>query len=98
MQPKQRPTGHADDPGQYEIRITGHLDPRWAAMFNGLALSHEVDGTTLLTGLVTDQAALHGLLQRVRDLGVPLVSVNRADPDLDVDPAPTPQHPERTDT
>ena len=82
MQPKHRPTRHPDEPDRYEIRVTGHLDARWAAMFDGLTLSHEVDGTTLLTGLVTDQAALHGLLQRVRDLGVPLVSVNRADPDL----------------
>jgi hypothetical protein len=90
MQPKHRPTRHPDDPERYEIRITGLLDARWAAMFDGLALSHEADGTTLLTGLVTDQAALHGLLQRVRDLGVPLVSVNRADPDLDVDPASRP--------
>jgi hypothetical protein len=82
MQPKHRPTRHPDEPDRYEIRVTGHLDARWAAKFDGLTLSHEVDGTTLLTGLVTDQAALHGLLQRVRDLGVPLVSVNRADPDL----------------
>ena len=86
MQPKHRPTRHPDGPDLYEIRITGHLDARWAAMFDGLALSHEVGGTTLLKGLVTDQAALHGLLQRVRDLGVPLVSVNRADPDLATEP------------
>ena len=94
MQPKHRPTRHPDDPERYEIRITGLLDARWAAMFDGLALSHEADGTTLLTGLVTDQAALHGLLQRVRDLGVPLVSVNRADPDLEVDPASRPNREE----
>jgi len=86
MQPKHRPTRHPDEPDLYEIRITGHLDTRWAAMFDGLALSHEAGGTTLLKGLVTDQAALHGLLQRVRDLGVPLVSVNRADPDLGSEP------------
>ena len=90
MQPKQRPISHHDDPERYEIRITGHLDARWAALFDGLALTREADGTTLLTGLVTDQAALHGLLQRVRDLGVPLVSVNRADPDLEADPASRP--------
>ena len=94
MQPKHRPTRRADDPERYEIRITGHLDARWAATFDGLALSHEADGTTSLTGLVTDQAALHGLLQRVRDLGVPLVSVNRADPDLEVDPASRPNREE----
>ena len=94
MQPKHRPARSADDPERYEIRITGHLDARWAAMFDGLALSHEAEGTTLLTGLVTDQAALHGLLQRVRDLGVPLVSVNRAGPDLEVDPASRPNREE----
>jgi hypothetical protein len=60
---------------QYEIRIEGHLDTRWAAWFDGLALTHETDGTTVLHGPVVDQAALHGLLQRVRDLGLPLVSV-----------------------
>jgi hypothetical protein len=94
MQPKHRPTRHPDDPEAYEIRITGHLDARWAAMFDGLALSHEADGTTLLSGLVIDQAALHGLLQRVRDLGIPLVSVNRAGPDLEADPASRPNREE----
>jgi hypothetical protein len=59
----------------YEIRVAGHLDARWAAQFEGLALRHEVDGTTVLSGLIPDQAALHGLLQRIRDLGIPLVSV-----------------------
>jgi hypothetical protein len=61
----------------YEIRVAGHLDARWAAQFEGLALRHEVDGTTVLSGLIPDQAALHGLLQRIRDLGIPLVSVAR---------------------
>jgi hypothetical protein len=60
---------------QYEIRLTGRLDARWAAWFDGMSLSTESDGTTVLTGPVTDQAALHGLLRRVRDLGLPLVSV-----------------------
>ena len=70
----------SDDPRDataYEIRVAGHLDARWAAQFEGLALRHEVDGTTVLSGLIRDQAALHGLLQRIRDLGVPLVSVAR---------------------
>jgi hypothetical protein len=61
----------------YEIRVAGHLDARWAAQFEGLALRHEVDGTSVLSGLIPDQAALHGLLQRIRDLGIPLVSVAR---------------------
>jgi hypothetical protein len=75
------PTGGAHQAGQYEIRIEGHLDTRWAAWFDGLALTHETDGTTVLQGAVVDQAALHGLLQKVRDLGLPLVSVIPAAPD-----------------
>jgi hypothetical protein len=73
--------GHHQAAGQYEIRIEGHLDTRWAAWFDGLALTHETDGTTVLHGPVVDQAALHGLLQKVRDLGVPLVSVIHVAPD-----------------
>jgi hypothetical protein len=61
----------------YEVRLAGHLDGRWAARFDGLALRHEPDGTTVLSGPIVDQAALHGLLQRVRDLGIPLVSLTR---------------------
>lgn len=83
---------HADD-GEataYEIRIKGHLDGRWAVRFDGLAVRHEADGTTVLSGRITDQAALHGLLQRVRDLGVPLVSVTRIQPDEPNLPAQTP--------
>ena len=68
--------------GRYEICLKGHLDGRWAAWFDGLSLSRESDGTTILRGPIPDQAALHGLLQRVRDTGLPLVSVIRiaADP------------------
>lgn len=62
----------------YQIRIQGHLDQRWASWFDGLALTHDKDGTTLLQGHVADQAALHGLLTKVRDMGLPLVSVTRA--------------------
>jgi hypothetical protein len=61
-------------PTLYQIRITGRLDARWARWFEGLTVSHD-GGDTLLTGRVIDQAALHGLLRRVRDLGLPLVSV-----------------------
>jgi hypothetical protein len=62
-------------PGRYEIRIQGHLDEHWSAWFAGLTLIHQDDGTTILRGYVTDQAQLHGLLTKVRDLGTVLISV-----------------------
>lgn len=62
--------------GIYEIRIKGHLDDKWADRFEGLTITLEEDGDTLLTGPVVDQAALHGLLKKVRDLGMPLISVS----------------------
>ncbi len=65
------------EPGHYEIRIKGHLDDRWADSFAGLTITREESGETLLSGQVVDQAALHGLLRKVRDLGMPLVSINR---------------------
>jgi hypothetical protein len=74
-------TGDHDSPGRYEIRLKGHLDSRWAAWFDGLTLSCESDGNTLIEGPVVDQAALHGLLQRVRDTGLPLISVEHVDAD-----------------
>ncbi len=67
------------EPGRYEIRLKGHLDARWADRFEGLSFTHESDGTTILSGPVVDQAALHGLLRKVRDLGMPLISVRPVD-------------------
>jgi hypothetical protein len=62
---------------QYEIRVNGHLGPRWSAWFDGLAVTSESDGTTVLRGSVVDQAALHGLLQKLRDVGIPLISLTQ---------------------
>ncbi len=62
-------------PSRYAIRVDGQLDPRWSTWFGGLTLTHGDDGTSTLRGAVTDQAALHGLLTKVRDLGVTLLSV-----------------------
>ena len=64
----------------YEIRIKGHLSNRWADWFEGLTITLDENGETRLTGPVADQAALHGLLKKVRDLGMPLLSVNRIEP------------------
>ena len=66
---------------QYEIRIEGLLSPRWVAWFDGLSVTPEDDGTTTIHGSVVDQAALHGLLQKLRDVGLPLISVTPVDPD-----------------
>jgi hypothetical protein len=65
--------------GLYEIRVKGHLDDRWAGWFEGLTITRDANGETLLTGPVVDQAALHGLLRKVRDLGLPLVAVIQVD-------------------
>ncbi len=83
----QTPAGHHGGPERYEIRLKGHLDGRWSAWFDGLSLSKESDGTTIIHGPVADQAALYGLLQKTRDLGLPLISVNHVDPDHPEAPA-----------
>ncbi len=71
----------SDEGGSYEIRVKGHLAARWADWFDGLTLTQESDGTTVLRGSVVDQAALHGLLAKIRDLGLPLLSVRHLGPD-----------------
>ena len=76
LQPKPN-QGH---PVVYQIRLKGHLDSQWTDWFEGLTITLEEDGDTLLTGPVVDQAALHGLLKKVRDLGLDLVSVNPLEP------------------
>jgi hypothetical protein len=67
--------------GRYEIRVKGHLESRWAAWFDGMTLTNESDGTTSIHGPVIDQAALHGVLHRLRDTGLPLISVTQLGPD-----------------
>ena len=74
------PTTDPSRPPVYQFRVRGRLGPRWAAWFEGLTITPEDNGDTLLTGPVVDQAALHGLLRRVRDLGVTLLSVTRLEP------------------
>ena len=79
------------EPGCYEIRLKGHLDARWADQFEHMSFTHASDGTTILAGPVVDQAALYGLLRKVRDLGLPLLSVIQVDakqasgPDVNAD-------------
>jgi hypothetical protein len=76
LEPKPTPS----QPVIYQIRIKGHLGHQWTDWFDGLTITLEEDGDTFLTGPVIDQAALHGLLKKVRDLGLPLVSVSSVEP------------------
>jgi hypothetical protein len=71
----------AEPPAYYELRVRGGLDARWSAWFAGLEVSSDDHGVTTIAGPVADQAALHGLLAKVRDLGLPLLSVRQIDPD-----------------
>ena len=77
MANERNPTTEPRQPLVYQIRITGHLGSHWTDWFDGLAITLEDNGETLLSGPVVDQAALHGLLRKVRDLGMPLISVIR---------------------
>lgn len=82
MSNKLTPQPDSFQPVAYQIKIKGHLGHQWTDWFEGLTITLEEDGDTLLTGPVVDQAALHGLLKKVRDLGMPLVSVNPVEPGL----------------
>jgi len=80
MSNKRNPKPNSGQPIVYQLRLKGHLDSQWTDWFEGLAITLEDNGDTLLTGPVIDQSALHGLLKKVRDLGMPLVSINCVDP------------------
>ena len=81
MSNKSIPKSNPRQPKIYQIRIKGQLGDQWSDWFEGLTITLEEDGNTLLSGPVLDQSALHGLLKRVRDLGMPLISVNRIEPE-----------------
>ena len=79
MSETQAATENHHKPGRYEIRLNGRLDARWADQFEHMSFTHASDGTTILTGPVVDQAALYGLIRKVRDLGLPLLAINQVD-------------------
>ncbi len=81
MSNKSNPKPDPRQPGVYQIKIKGHLGDQWSDWFEGLTITREEDGDTALTGPVVDEAALHGLLKKVRDLGMSLLSVNQVDSD-----------------
>ncbi len=81
MSNKRDPKTDPGEPMIYQIRIEGHLGRQWSDWFEGLTLTLEDNGDTLLTGMVVDQSALHGLIKKVRDLGMPLIAVNRVSAD-----------------
>jgi hypothetical protein len=81
MTERHATAGDHQEARRYEIRLAGHLDAHWTAWFDGLGVDHAGDGTTVISGLIADQAALHGLLQKVRDLGLPLISVAQVEAD-----------------
>ncbi len=80
MSGELNPKNDPSQPVVYQIRIKGHLGRQWTDWFEGMAITLEEDGDTLLTGPVIDQAALHGLMKKVRDLGMPLISVSPVEP------------------
>ncbi|HEX3621957.1 MAG TPA: hypothetical protein VHT97_06560 [Acidimicrobiales bacterium] len=83
-------TNHSDSSGRYEIRLRGRLHARWAPWFDGLTIINGSDGTTVLRGELADQAALHGVLRTLADLGLPLLSVAPVEPDRSAAPTSDP--------
>ncbi len=81
MSSENKPSFNRDEPTVYHIRIKGHLNDKWSDWFDGVTIILEPNSTTLLSSSVIDQPALYGLLRKVRDLGMPLISVKRIDPD-----------------
>jgi hypothetical protein len=79
-----------DPAPQYEIRVAGHLAPHWSTWFDGLTIDTDADGVTVLRGPVVDQAALHGLLQKLRDVGIHLISLTELRPDTPAEPTARP--------
>ena len=95
---RHAPAGAFPHAGKYEIRLGGQLDTRWATWFDGMAVERGTDGTTVLRGELPDQSALHGVLQRARDLGMPLVSVRRLEAVDSTDPVDPAEPHARKDT
>lgn len=93
MSNPSKPKTTLEKPVNYQIRIEGHLGEQWTDWFEGLTVSLEETGVTCLTGPIADQAALYGVLKKIRDLGMPLVSVNQMDPGH---PVPSRTHPSKT--
>jgi hypothetical protein len=88
--PPTAPGPSAADPlaaPEYEIRVDGHLGSRWSPWFDGLAIATDADGTTVIRGPVVDQAALHGLIQKLRDIGIPLISLVQLPSDTPTEPS-----------
>jgi hypothetical protein len=90
--PSDRSPAGRPDGASYEVRVDGHLGARWAAWFDGFDLVAQDDGTTVLRGAVADQAALHGLLHKLRDLGISLLSLSRLPADPTALPDDTHRH------
>jgi len=73
----ETPNNNHSQPKQYEIRLQGHIDAQWANWFEGFEITHTTDGETILTGAVIDEVALYGFLRNIRNLGIPLIALNR---------------------